>query len=123
MTCQFAVHIDVVHGTGLQQAEDGNPVLGENGKPVDNDKSGSWVLGLRQGEDFRDEVLIADDDTHVLTWYPMADCRVIRVQTPDMPSMVMTVVPKEDPTKKPTKLVTVNRIVEPNRQQRRHPSQ
>jgi hypothetical protein len=52
---------------------------------------GNWVLAVT-----RNHVLTVDTKG-VLTWHRMDDCRVVRIQTPDQPALVMPVQPKGKP--------------------------
>jgi len=63
-----------------------------------------WVLAVT-----KDELLTAAD-TGELVWYPLSDCKFVKLVPPDMPKPVMIVQPQPR-----------NGIALPNRQLRRHP--
>ena len=50
---------------------------------------GSWVLEV---DPTSDRLLLADGDGS-LHWHRLEDCRLIKVQTPDMPTAVIAVQP------------------------------
>ncbi len=83
----FAVHIDAIH---------------------EEDK-GSWVLAVEG-----DKVLIAHEDDKSLHWYPMADCTLANVHTPNQPTMVMVVTPQSG-----NGIVRAGTMPPPNRAERR----
>ena len=72
---------------------------------------GSWVLAVDS-----DSVLIAHDDDKTLHWYPMADCTILKVATPEQPRPVVVL-------QQQTKLVRPDNgeYGGINRELRRHP--
>ncbi len=61
-------------------------ITGPDGKPV---PGGRWVLDVQA-----ERALLYDDDTQAFYWRDLADCKLVRIQTPDMPSIVVPVQPQ-----------------------------
>ena len=55
---------------------------------VDGAEQGRWVLAVEG-----DRVLITDEENR-LQWVDIADCKLLKVATPDMPRLVMAVQPQ-----------------------------
>ncbi len=52
---------------------------------VHGEDKGSWVLEVEG-----DKVLVAHDD-NTLHWHPLADCTMLKIHTPDQPTLVLPV--------------------------------
>lgn len=69
--------------------------------------TGQWVLTV---DSAGERLLLAEPDGS-LVWYPIAECRLFKALTPDLPRMVVAIQPQQQ-----------NGLVmpEPNRQMRRN---